>query len=124
MKKSDGEIIEVGLEVSDINFFTRSLKSLKQSLLLVPLAIIVYMIFIGYNHYLFLAIFALLILLFILSLILNFKILYKVKFYIKLDIVELISIRFNRINQELVVKRSVRENFGYRYSLWQIKVLS
>ncbi|UAY54273.1 hypothetical protein [Arachidicoccus terrestris] len=126
MIKAKNDIYEIRLDKSNTNIFIRVLRLYKYYLLFIPMGFLVIILFKDYSFYLLLiGLGVTLSITFLFCFIANWKILYSVKYDISSDTIELFSIRGSKVCRELTTKRtdmkiSIRQNFGYRYPIWQI----
>lgn len=115
----------MGLSKSDSNIWNRTFKSFKNFFLYLPGGFVIIAIFKGFDMDLLLAFIAVMCMFFIYTLIVNRKVLYSVRYHIASNMIELISIRYNHVHQELIASRDemqilVRQDFSYRTTVWCI----
>ena len=125
MIKKTNNIYEIGLKERESNIWFRTFKSFKNYLIALTIGFVINVILKGYNTFSLLSYFLVISVFFSYCFIINRKILFKIRHHVELDEIELISIRYNRANVELIAARDavqilVRQNFSFRYPMWKI----
>jgi len=125
MEKITDEIYEIGLDDLDSKFWYRVFDLFKYGFKLLLAGSLVFMLFDGYSIYLLMSFGGFAAGIFIYAVFINRKVLFRVRYCKLADTIEILFVRNGRITQGLIAKRSevqilVRQNFGFRQTMWCI----
>ncbi len=118
---------KIGVERQYSNIMYRSFSTFKNYLFFLSIAFIILLIKTGLDGKILFVFLFLLLAFYTYSVMINWKLVYRIKYYPSSDAFEVITIKGCKIVQELSIKRSrievsVRQNFGFRHTLWQLLI--